>query len=66
MLMEDIFFFFFRGNKVSICEDCDNALLRRDVLEENRTIDSREVHKSNDIEIQINAAFNDAYRIPRP
>lgn len=35
------------------------------MLEGNRTVDPRKVDKSNDIEIQINATFNDAYRILR-
>lgn len=35
-------------------------------FKENRRGDPRKVDKSNGIEIQINAALNDAYRIPRP
>lgn len=34
-------------------------------LEENRRVEPCKVDKSNGIEIQINAAFNDAYRISR-
>lgn len=35
------------------------------MLEENRRVEPCKVDKSNGIEIQINAAFNDAYRISR-
>lgn len=54
------------GNKVSICADRGNTLRRGNEFAENRRGEPRKVDKSNGIEIQINAALNDAYRIPRP
>lgn len=53
-------------NEVSICAGRANMFQRGNEFEENHRGGSCKVDKSNGIEIQINAALNDAYRISRP
>lgn len=53
-------------NEVSICAGRANMFQRGNEFEENHRGGSCKVGKSNGIEIQINAALNDAYRISRP
>lgn len=52
-------------NEVSICAGRAN-MFGGNEFEENHRGRSCKVDKSNGIEIQINAALNDAYRISRP
>lgn len=61
------FFYFMDAGKQSfnLC-GLWNTLQRANTLEENRRVEPCKVDKSNGIEIQINAALNDAYRISLP
>lgn len=51
--------------KMTILIRTDRSVTALNAFKENRRSEPRKVDKSNGIEIQINAALNDAYRISR-